>query len=54
MISASSRVCTIWTTEQCGWYEWLGILWAQASRFYEQLMAMDDMNDSMSWSQGYG
>ena len=27
-------------------------LWAQGSRFYEQLNANDDMKDSSSWAQG--
>ena len=27
-------------------------LWGQGSRCYEQLKAMDDMNNSGSWAQG--
>ena len=39
--------------EHFGWYE-LGIPWAQASKCYKKLKAMDDMNDSVSWAQGSG
>ena len=32
----------------------LQILWkAWSSKFYEKLKAMDDMNDSESWAQGF-
>ena len=40
----------LWTRQLCGWYEWLGILWAQVSRCYKQLRVVDDMNDSWSWA----
>ena len=42
----------LWTTQSCGRYEQLGILWAKASRCYEQLRVVDDMNDFRSWDEG--
>ena len=32
------------------WYERLGILWAKASRCYEQHRVKDDTNNSWSWA----
>ena len=40
----------LWATQSCGWYEQLSMLWDQASRCYEQLIAKDDFNDSWLWS----
>ena len=44
----------LWTTKHCERYEWLDILWAKASRCYEQLRVVDDMNDSTSRAKGGG
>ena len=46
------RALDVATTQSCGWYEQLGVRWAKASRFYEQLRVMYDMNDSRSWARG--
>ena len=35
------------------WYEWLRILWAHTSRFYELLKIVDNMNDYSSWAQAF-
>ena len=40
----------LWTTQSYEWHERLGILWAQASRCYEQLKADNDTKDSWSWA----
>ena len=48
----SSKLQMLSTTHICGWNEWVTISCAQASRFYEQLRVVDDMNDSRSWAQG--
>ena len=42
----------LWIAQSYGWYEQLGILWAKASRCYEQLRVVDDMNDFRSWDEG--
>ena len=47
----SSRLWMHWIAQHCGWYEWLRIPWAQATKWYEQLKDVDDMNDSTSWNQ---
>ena len=50
----SSRIWMVWTTKHCEWYEWLDISWAKASRCYEKLRVVDDMNDYASRAKGGG
>ena len=48
-----NKVLEVMNNSKLWWYEQLGILWSQSSRFYELIRVGKNINDFVSWAQAF-